>query len=59
VIGPSFLNGAYDEEGHWQRTKFCFMACPNCDCGPPGGLIYNAAYDKRLQQPKPQPEEAK
>jgi len=31
-------DGYYDDNGHWQRTKFCFAACVNCTCGPPGGM---------------------
>lgn len=47
------LNGYYDERGHWQRTKFCFMSCGHrCDCGPPGGLWYSAAHDKS-KHPQP------
>ena len=41
------LDGYYDETGRWQRTKFCFMACVRCTCGPPGGMYYSAAHDKR------------
>lgn len=44
------LNGYYDETGHWQRTKFCFVACTHCDCGPPGGLYYSAAHDQLRNQ---------
>ena len=30
--------GYYDEEGHWIRTKYCFVSCgARCDCGPPFG----------------------
>lgn len=47
------LNGHYDDNGSWQRTKFCFVSCgARCDCGPPGGLYYSAAHDKRIQQSK-------
>lgn len=47
------LNGYYDENGNWQRTKFCFMACRHCDCMPPSGLHYSAAHDKRLKKLDP------
>lgn len=31
-------DGYYDEKGHWQRTKFCFLPCgASCTCGPPNG----------------------
>lgn len=42
-------DGYYDEEGWWQRTKFCFVSCgARCTCMPPAGY-YNAAYDKRRE----------
>lgn len=43
------FNGYYDDTGHWQRTKFCFMYCGDgrCDCGPPNGEWYSPAQDKR------------
>jgi hypothetical protein len=47
------LNGYYDDNGNWQRTKFCFMACQRCDCQPPGGLHYSALHDHRLKRDKP------
>jgi len=32
-------DGYYDENGHWQRTKLCFVDCgANCTCKPPGGM---------------------
>lgn len=46
-------DGYYDDSGNWQRTKFCFVQCQHCTCGPPGNLYYSAAHDKR--QPKPTP----
>src|SRR5690348_11489670 len=43
-----FRDGYYDDNGEWQRTKFCFVSCgAACTCGPPGGLYYSAAHDKR------------
>jgi hypothetical protein len=40
------INGHYDENGRWQRTKFCLMSCGSaCDCGPPHGIWYNPKYD--------------
>ncbi len=33
------LNGHYDEQGYWQRDKYCFVYCGDrCDCGPPFGI---------------------
>jgi hypothetical protein len=50
-IGQISLNGYYDETGHWQRTKFCFVSCgDHCDCGPPMGMYYNPAYDRNKEQ---------
>jgi len=35
------LNGHYDEDGVWQRFKFCFVSCGDrCDCMPPNGIIF-------------------
>lgn len=47
--------GYYDDTGHWQRTKFCFVYCgARCNCGPPHpGGYYNPAFDKRLGESKP------
>ena len=40
--------GHYDEEGNWQRLKFCFVSCGSrCTCRPPGGIYYSAAHDMR------------
>lgn len=40
-------DGYYDEQGNWQRTKFCFRYCgPSCTCGPPLGQYYSEAHDK-------------
>lgn len=46
----TFLNGYYNENGFWHRTKFCFRACTHCDCGPPGGFQYDARYDKHIKE---------
>lgn len=44
-----FRSGYYDDEGRWQRTKYCFMYCgERCDCGPPFGQRYSVAHDKRV-----------
>lgn len=34
---PGIAGGHYDKDGHWVRTKFCFLPCPpeRCDCMPP------------------------
>lgn len=45
------MNGYYDDTGHWQRTKFCFVACVYCTCTPPGLLYYSVAHDKRIEKP--------
>lgn len=42
-----FPDGYYDDNGEWQRTKFCFVACQHCTCMPPGGRFYSEAHDKR------------
>lgn len=40
LIGPTLgSDGYYDENGDWQRTKFCFVSCGDrCTCKPPGGI---------------------
>jgi hypothetical protein len=45
---PNSGGGYYDDNGQWQRLKFCFVSCgAACTCMPPGGLFYSAAQDKR------------
>jgi hypothetical protein len=44
---PQLGDGYYDDEGNWQRTKFCFVQCQHCTCQPPGLLFYSVAHDKR------------
>jgi hypothetical protein len=40
-------NGYYDENGQWNRTKYCLVYCgASCDCGPPNGLNYSPEHDK-------------
>jgi len=51
LMGSWLGDGYYDDEGNWQRTKFCFMACEHCTCQPPGLLYYSKAHDKRLRPP--------
>ena len=46
-------NGYYDDNGIWQRTKFCFVQCHNCTCGPPTGHYYSPAHDKNRQPKEP------
>lgn len=47
------LNGYYDDHGHWQEIKKCFMHCgDSCDCSPPHGLYYDPAKDKRKTEGK-------
>lgn len=44
-----FPDGYYDDNGEWQRSKFCFVSCgAACTCMPPLGAFYSAAHDKRL-----------
>jgi len=40
TFAPNPFNGYYDENGTWQRVKYCFVYCgPDwCDCGPPNGI---------------------
>ena len=48
---PNRLDGYYDDEGNWQRTKYCFVSCgERCTCMPPGNLHYSVAHDKRVKQ---------
>lgn len=43
--------GHYDDNGEWQRTKFCFVDCGDqCDCVPPFGQYYSALHDKRIKE---------
>lgn len=45
---PHFPDGYYDDNGDWQRSKFCFVSCGvACTCMPPFGAFYSAAHDKR------------
>lgn len=51
-IFPQLGDGYYDDEGNWQRMKFCFVSCGHrCTCGPPGNLYYSVAHDKRITKP--------
>ena len=44
------LNGFYDDEGNWQRTKFCVISCGDqCDCMPPNMKLYEESKDKRRE----------
>jgi hypothetical protein len=46
---PRSADGYYDDNGEWQRTKYCFVSCgAQCTCGPPGGIWYSAVHDRRL-----------
>lgn len=46
-------NGYYDDTGHWQRTKFCFVSCGDrCTCSAPMGQYYSEAHDKRINHDK-------
>lgn len=51
---PRTPDGYYDDTGHWQRTKFCFMDCgERCTCKPPLGTYYSPAHDKTHPLRKP------
>ena len=40
-------DGFYDDRGHWQRTKFCFVYCgERCTCGPPMGVYRRSPTEK-------------
>lgn len=44
-------DGFYNDHGKWVRTKYCFLSCGDrCTCGPPMGLYYSAAHDKRVKK---------
>jgi hypothetical protein len=44
-------NGYYDDNGHWRKTKHCFVSCGSrCNCSPPGGQYYSEQHDKKLFQ---------
>lgn len=48
-----FPDGYYDDNGEWQRTKFCFVDCgERCTCRPPGGMHYSETHDTRKQAPE-------
>ena len=52
-------DGYYDDNGRWQRTKFCFVSCGDrCTCGPPMGLHYNPMFDKsKDKKPEAKPDD--
>ena len=36
TFAPRYPDGYYDDDGLWQRTKFCFVDCgENCTCKEP------------------------
>ena len=45
------VNGYYDDNGIWKRTKFCFAPCHDCTCAPPNGQYYSLAHDKTRVMP--------
>jgi hypothetical protein len=54
-----FRNGHYDDQGRWQRTKFCFRSCGHrCDCGPPGNRWYDEKFDKSKKAAVPAGEQS-
>lgn len=41
-------DGYYDDEGHWRRTKFCFVSCgARCTCSPPNGQHFRPRKDSK------------
>lgn len=49
---PDHSGGYYDDTGHWQRAKFCFVSCgARCNCMPPMGQDYNPLFDKSKDKP--------
>lgn len=45
---PTIPDGYYDDNGEWQRTKFCHVSCgAECTCMPPFGAFYSPTHDKR------------
>lgn len=57
LFKPGLGDGYYDDEGQWQRNKFCFVDCGEaCTCGPPGGLYYSPSHDKRISVNYPTPD---
>lgn len=53
-LAPHFPDGYYDDNGEWQRTKFCHVSCgAECTCMPPLGAFYSAAHDKRREGATP------
>lgn len=48
---PFRRDGYYDDQGQWQRTKFCFRSCgERCTCMPLDGKMYSEQHDKRKQK---------
>jgi hypothetical protein len=48
TFAPRHPDGYYDEDGHWQRTKFCFTDCgENCTCSPPSGAFFKPPEETR------------
>lgn len=45
-------DGYYDADGNWQRTRYCFVACPpdKCTCKPPGGIWHKKQEGAMSQQ---------
>jgi hypothetical protein len=52
---PNHSGGYYDDEGNWQRRKYCFRDCgERCTCKPPNGRYYSEAHDKRKNPDPPE-----
>ena len=48
---PQTLFGYYDENGIWQRQKFCTVSCGAlCDCMPPNGQFVLTGADLEEHQ---------
>lgn len=40
-------DGHYDENGDWQREKYCFVSCEErCTCTPPNGIWHIDVTEK-------------
>lgn len=52
-------DGYYDDNGHWQRLKRCFMSCGDrCTCMPPNGRYYSEEHDiNKIKKKEPKPDD--
>lgn len=50
-ITPKQPDGYYDENGVWQRTKFCFVDCgERCTCKPPREELNTKDFSDLVEQ---------